>query len=102
MISPVEDTTLPSSVATEMFHERGKISLKYFIEIDREGCIACATCYTIDPEHFESDSEGKSKVVGGTSNGKSTGSFEDQLISQAEAAESSCPVSVIRVTKKEQ
>lgn len=72
--------------------------MKYKIEIDREGCIACATCYTIDSAHFESDSDGKSKVVKGQSNGKSTGNFEDELISDAQSAESSCPVSVIKVT----
>lgn len=71
------------------------------IEIDRDGCIACATCYTIDSTHFESDPEGKSKVVGGESNGKSIGSFEDKSI-EAQVAESSCPVTVIKVTKIEQ
>jgi ferredoxin len=76
--------------------------LKYVIEIDRDGCIACATCYTIDSTHFEGDAEGKSKVVGGKSNGKSTGSFEDNSIDEAQVAESSCPVSVIKVTKNEQ
>jgi len=76
--------------------------LKYMIEIDREGCIACATCYTIDSTHFVGDNEGKSKIVGGKSNGKSTGSFEDESIGEAQAAESSCPVSVIKVIKAEQ
>jgi ferredoxin len=71
--------------------------LTYKIEIDRDNCIACATCYTIDPVHFEGDSEGKSRVVGGTSNGRSTGSFDDSKIADAQAAEGSCPVSVIRV-----
>jgi ferredoxin len=73
--------------------------LTYKIEIDRDNCIACATCYTIDPTHFESDAEGKSKVVGGKSNGRSTGSFDDSKIADAQAAESSCPVGAIRVTK---
>jgi len=75
--------------------------LKFKVEVDREGCIACATCYTLDPDHFESDSEGKSKVKGGTSNGKSTGTFDDDKLSIAQEAESSCPVSVIKVTKLE-
>ncbi len=72
--------------------------MKFRIEIDREGCIACATCYTLDPAHFEADSEGKSKVVGGTSNGKSEGSFSDEKLKEAQEAEVSCPVSVIKVT----
>jgi ferredoxin len=73
--------------------------LKYQIEVNREDCIACATCYTLDPDHFESDAEGKSKVRGGISNGKSTGSFDDDKITLAQEAEASCPVSVIKVTK---
>jgi len=72
--------------------------MKFKIEIDREGCIACATCYTLDPAHFEADAEGKSKVIGGTSNGKSEGSFDDGKLKEAQEAELSCPVSVIKVT----
>ncbi len=72
--------------------------MKFKIEIDREGCIACATCYTLDPAHFEADDEGKSKVVGGTSNGKSEGNFDDEKLKDAQEAEISCPVSVIKVT----
>ncbi len=71
--------------------------MKYQIEVDREGCIACATCYSIDPNHFESDPEGKLKVKGGKGNGKSTGSFDDNKLTDAETAASSCPVSVIIV-----
>ena len=73
--------------------------MAYKIEIDRDNCIACATCYTLDPVHFEGDSEGKSKVVGGLSNSKSTGNFDDSKIADAQAAESSCPVSVIKITE---
>jgi len=73
--------------------------LKYRIEIDREGCISCATCYTMDPTHYEGDADGKSKVVGGTSNGKSVGSFDDDKITDARGAEGACPVSVITVTE---
>jgi len=73
--------------------------LKFQIEVNREDCIACASCYTRDSYHFESDDEGKSKVRGGISNGKSTGSFDDDKIAIAEDAESACPVSAIKVTK---
>ena len=71
--------------------------MKYKIEIDREGCIACASCYTIDPEHFESDSEGKSRVIGGVGNGRSAGTFDDAKNENAKTAADSCPVSVIMV-----
>lgn len=80
--------------------KREALELTYKIEVDRDGCIACATCYTIDSAHFESDSEGKSKVVGGTSNGKSTGTFSDSKKADAESAESSCPVSVIKINEE--
>jgi ferredoxin len=75
------------------------MKVKYQIEVNRDDCIACASCYTVDSIHFESDSEGKSNVVGGTTNGKSVGTFEDEKISEAQAAADSCPVCVITVTK---
>jgi predicted heme/steroid binding protein/ferredoxin len=72
---------------------------KYTIEVDREGCIACGVCYTADPTHFESGDEGKTKVVGGTSNGKSVGSFDDDKIEDAKSAALACPVGVITVNQ---
>jgi ferredoxin len=71
--------------------------LKYQIEVNREDCVRCASCYTLDPTHFESDPDGKSTVVGGTINGKSTGTFDDEKIIEAQAAADGCPVSVITV-----
>ena len=73
--------------------------MKYKIEINREDCISCASCYTLDSTHFESDSEDKSKVIGGTSSGKSMGIFDDEKIADAQVAADACPVSVITVTK---
>jgi ferredoxin len=73
--------------------------LKYKIEIDREKCIACGTCYSIDSTHFESGDEDKSKVVGGASNAQSTGSFDDDKIADAKTAADSCPVQAITVTE---
>jgi ferredoxin len=73
--------------------------LKYQIEVNREGCIACSTCYGIDPTHFESTEDGRSKVVGGTTNGKSFGVVDDEKIDDAQAAADACPVSVITVSK---
>jgi ferredoxin len=73
---------------------------KYRIEIDRDGCIACGVCYTLDPSHFESHENGKSMVVGGdTDESRSSGTFEDEEIKMAREAEESCPVSVITVTE---
>ena len=74
--------------------------LKYKIEVDREKCIACGNCYSTDPTHFESTDEGKSKVVDGASNGKSTGSFDDDKIADAKVAADACPVQAITVTER--
>ena len=71
--------------------------MKYTVGVDREACIACAVCYSTDPNHFEGDADGKSRVVGGTTNGSSSGVFDDGLIDDARRAESSCPVTAITV-----
>ena len=74
--------------------------IKYKIEINREDCIACGTCYSLDKEHFESDEEGKGQVISGQTDEKtSTGIFTDNNIAQVKEAEDSCPVSVIMVTE---
>ena len=74
--------------------------MKYKIEIEREGCIACGTCYSIDPSHFEPDNEEKSTVIGGeTDANASSGVFNDEEIESSRDAEDSCPVSIIRVTE---
>lgn len=74
--------------------------VKYKIEVDRENCISCGSCYALDSAHFEGDSEGKSKVIDGTSNGKSTGTFEDEKMGEAQTAADACPVSVISIAKE--
>jgi ferredoxin len=74
--------------------------LKYRIEIKREDCIRCGSCYAIDQDHFESDSYGVSQVIGGKTNEtKSEGSFDDEKMVTAQAAADACPVSIITVTK---
>jgi ferredoxin len=74
--------------------------VKYKIEIERDGCTACGTCYSLDPTHFEPDDEDKSTVVGGeTDASKSSGVFDDDEIETAREAEDSCPVAVITVTE---
>jgi len=74
--------------------------VKYKIEIERGGCIACGACYSVDPYHFEPDEEGKSTVIGGeTDANASSGVFDDDEIEKAREAEDSCPVSIITVTE---
>ncbi|MCW4014752.1 MAG: ferredoxin [Candidatus Bathyarchaeota archaeon] len=75
--------------------------MKYKIEIERSGCIACGMCYTVDSVHFEPDDEGKSTVKGGeTDTYGSIGVFNDEKIEKARNAEDSCPVSIIIVTEQ--
>lgn len=77
----------------------GGNSMKYKIEIERGGCIACGACYNADLSHFEPDEEGKSTVSGGeTDANASSGVFDDE-IENARIAEDSCPVSIITVTE---
>ncbi len=74
--------------------------MKYKIEIDRGGCIACGTCYSVDPVHFEPDDDDKSTVIGGeTDASASSGVFDDDEIEGARNAEDNCPGAVITVTE---
>ena len=75
--------------------------MKYKIEIERGGCVACGSCYSIDHSHFEPDDEGKSTVIGGETDASgSLGVFDDDEIENAKDAEDSCPVSIITVTEQ--
>ena len=75
--------------------------MKYKIEIERGGCIACGACYTVDPSHFEPDDEEKSTVIGGeTDSNSSLRVFDDDDIENAREAEDSCPVSIITVIEQ--
>jgi len=74
--------------------------MKYKIEIEREGCIACGSCYSINPSHFEPDDTGKSTVIKGETDASgSVGVFDDEEIKNARDAEDSCPVSIITITE---
>jgi len=76
--------------------------VKYKIEIERGGCIACGACYSVNPSHFEPDDEEKSSVVNGeTDSSLSSGVFDDDDFESVQEAEDSCPVSIITVTELE-
>ena len=76
--------------------------MKYKIEIERGGCIACGACYTVNSSHFEPDDEEKSSVVGGETDADlSSGVFDDDDFESAQEAQDSCPVSIITVTELE-
>jgi ferredoxin len=72
--------------------------VKYKIQVDRTLCIACGTCYSLNPNHFEPGQEEKSAVVGGeTDENSSSGTFDDEEIESAKEAEDSCPASAITI-----
>ena len=72
--------------------------VKYEIQIDRTFCLACGTCYSLNPTHFEPGLEEKSSVIGGETNeNSSSGTFNDDEIESAKQAEDSCPASAITV-----
>ena len=76
------------------------LSVKYKIQIDRTICIACGTCYSLNPTHFEPGREEKSSVIGGgTDENSSSGTFDDEEIESAKQAEDSCPASAITVVE---
>jgi ferredoxin len=70
----------------------------YRIDINREDCIECGSCYSLDPTHFESDNGGKAHVVSGETSEKwSLGTFDDDQIENAKEAQDYCAVSVVTV-----
>lgn len=72
--------------------------VEYKIEIDRTLCIACGSCYSLDPVHFEPDETRKSTVAKGIrDDDSSSGSFNDEAIGDAIEAQDACPASAITV-----
>ncbi len=74
--------------------------VKYRVEVDRTICIATGACYATDTLHYQSDQNQKAKVVSGeTDDSKSTKTFDDDRLADAEEGARVCPVSAITVTK---
>ena len=72
---------------------------KYTIEIQKDQCSACGTCYSLDPDHYEGDDEGYAQVIGGkTTPQLSKGTFNDDDMANAQEAADSCPEQIIIVT----
>lgn len=72
---------------------------KYKIVHEREECIGCGACASVNPTYWEMKNDGKSSIIGG----KSTGNGEEETItlekdfeSNNDAAES-CPVNCIHI-----
>jgi ferredoxin len=74
--------------------------MKYRIKVDKDACIADGICFSMDPDHYEEDDEGKANVVGGSVDGdNSVGEFDDDGFEDAQEAAESCPVSAITIEK---
>jgi len=73
---------------------------KLKVTIDREGCISCASCWTICPEVFEeSADDGLCRIVEQYRSGgdKARGEAPEDLGEKVREAADSCPTSVIHL-----
>ena len=74
--------------------------VKYKIEVDLKTCVSTAACYATDRMHYHAGKNQQSNVVGGqTDESKSTNTFDDDKIVDAQDAAKACPVSAITVTQ---
>ncbi|MBD3192795.1 MAG: ferredoxin [Candidatus Heimdallarchaeota archaeon] len=74
--------------------------VRFRVTIKRSECIACGSCYNLDPDHFEAGEKGYSRVVNGETTPEiSEGVFEDDGIDKAQEAADLCPVEIITVEK---
>ncbi|MBS3765815.1 ferredoxin [Candidatus Bipolaricaulota bacterium] len=69
------------------------------VEVDRDTCIADAICYNLCPEVYESDEDGKSRLVEEyRTEDETTGEVPDDLADCAEEGMEECPVDAIEVS----
>ncbi len=74
--------------------------MKYRIKVDKDECLEDAVCFSMDPDHFEEDDDGKAQVVGGSMQGDiSIGEFDDDGYEDAKEAADLCPAEAITVEK---
>jgi ferredoxin len=74
--------------------------MKYRIKVDKDKCIADGVCYSMDPDHYLEDDEGKADVTGGSMDGEiSIGEFDDDGFEEAKDAADACPVEAIEIEK---
>jgi ferredoxin len=74
--------------------------MKYKIKVNKDTCIADGVCYSMDPDHYVEDDEGKADVAGGSMDGEwSIGEFDDDGYDEAKDACDACPVEAIEIEK---
>ncbi|MFP4135967.1 MAG: ferredoxin [Candidatus Acetothermia bacterium] len=70
------------------------------VEIDEDACIACGICYQSYPDVYESDDNGKSRLVAEhRTEDERTGEVSDDLVDSARGGEEDCPVDAIEVSQ---
>ncbi len=74
----------------------------YKIEHERPNCIGCSACAGVCPDFWQMDSDGKSRLVGGTDR---PDEVTERVIGEADLqpnmdAAQSCPVNVIHITNE--
>ncbi|MFO7849708.1 MAG: ferredoxin [Spirochaetia bacterium] len=74
--------------------------MKYRIKVDKDKCIADGVCFSMDPEHYVEDDEGKAEAAGGSLEGEmSIADFDDDEFDEAKDAADACPVEAIEIEK---
>ncbi|MFX0089119.1 MAG: ferredoxin [Promethearchaeota archaeon] len=72
------------------------------MKIDRNLCIACGVCYSLCEDVYETDDEGKSRIVDRflkeQNEDFSTGEIDDSLKDCAKEGADSCPVDAIEIS----
>ena len=74
---------------------------KYKVVVNKETCIADGVCWSLCPQVFEMDDQGKSRIVEAfrteDSETRSEGVIGDDLIDCARAAADACPTASITI-----
>ncbi|MFX0097697.1 MAG: ferredoxin [Candidatus Hodarchaeota archaeon] len=72
------------------------------VKIDMDSCIACGVCYALCGDVYETDDEGKSRIVGRflkeQTEDFSIGEIDDGLKDCAQEGADSCPVDAIEIS----
>jgi len=76
--------------------------MKVKIKINQQSCISCATCWTLDPNHFVQGNDGKAKVQNGQDDNDPK---SEKVVTKCEnclEAANSCPVDAISIKEEEE
>ncbi len=74
--------------------------VKYKVEVDLKTCVSTGACYAIDRIHYQSAKNQQANVIGGqTDESKSSNTFDDNQIADAQEAAKACPVYAITITQ---